>query len=156
VIGPALNQLPGVRMTSLAREPLPLVCRSDHHLAKQSEVALGQLANERFVEVPAGWTARLLSDAAFAAEGVPRRVVCEVGDWEVFLELVNAGVGIGFAPAGLPYPVLTAPGNVLRLVPVKGVRLERHIYLMLPPVGETSPAAERFGDLLRRVHPTSS
>jgi DNA-binding transcriptional LysR family regulator len=91
-----------------------------------------------------------------AGEGIPRRVVCEVGDWELFLELVSAGVGIGFAPIGLQYPVLTAPDSVLRLIPVEGVRLERHIYLILPSVGETSPAARRFADQLLRLHPAGS
>jgi len=146
VIGPAVSQVPGVRMTPLAREPLHLVCRADHRLAEQPEVNLRQLASERFVEVPPGWTARLLSDAAFAGEGILRRVVCEVGDWELFLELVSAGVGIGFAPVGLPYPVLTAPDSVLRLIAVEGVRPERHIHLMLPSVGETrsgGPAVRR-------------
>jgi DNA-binding transcriptional LysR family regulator len=155
VIGPALNQVPGVRMTRLAREPMHLVCRSDHPLADKAEVTLSELANERFVEVPAGWTARLLSDAAFASEGIPRRVVCEVGDWEVFLEVVSAGVGIGFVPVGLQYPVLAAPDSVLRLIAVEGVRLERHIYLMLPSVGETSPAAQRFADQVLRIRAMS-
>jgi DNA-binding transcriptional LysR family regulator len=153
VIGPAVSQVPGTRMTRLAGEPLHLVCRADHRLAEQAEVTVRQLAGERFVEVPQGWTARLLSDAAFAGEGIPRRVVCEVGDWELFLELVSAGVGIGFAPAGLRYPVLTGPDSALRLIPVAGVRLERHIYLILPSAGETSPAARRFADQLLRIHP---
>jgi DNA-binding transcriptional LysR family regulator len=152
LIGPAINQVPGVRMTRLAREPLHLVCRSDHRLAEQAEVNLTQLANERFVEVPAGWTARLLSDAAFAGEGIPRRIACEVGDWELFLELVSAGVGIGFAPVGLQYPALTAPDSVLRLIAVADVHLERHIHLILPAPGETSPAAQRFANQLLRIH----
>lgn len=139
-------------MTHLAREPLHLVCRSDHRLAEQAEVNLTQLANERFVEVSAGWTARLLSDAGFAGEGIPRRIACEVGDWELFLEVVSAGVGIGFAPVGLQYPVLTAPDSVLRLIAVAGVHLERHIYLILPSPGETSPAAQRFANQLLRIH----
>jgi DNA-binding transcriptional LysR family regulator len=151
VIGPALNHVLGVRMTRLAREPMHLVCRSNHPLADKPAVTLRELANERFVEVPPGWTARLLSDAAFAGEGIPRRVVCEVGDWEVFLEVVSAGVGIGFAPVGLQYPVLAAPDSVLRLIAVEGVRLERHIYLMLPSVGETSPAAQRFAEHVLRT-----
>ena len=156
VIGPAVSQIPGVRMTPLAREPLRLVCRSDHRLADQAEVNLGQLGDERFVEVPPGWTARLMSDAAFAGEGIPRRIACEVGDWELFLELVSAGVGIGFAPVGLQYPVLTGPDSVLRLVAVAGARLERHIYLILPSPGETSPAARRFADQLLRIRAAGS
>ena len=156
VIGPAVSQVAGLRMTRLAGEPLHLACRADHRLAEQAEVTVRELAGERFVEVPPGWTARLLSDAAFAAEGIPRRVVCDVGDWELFLELVSAGVGIGFAPVGLQYPVLTGPGSVLRLIPVQGVRLERHIYLILPSAGETSPAARRFADQLLRIHPAGS
>jgi DNA-binding transcriptional LysR family regulator len=131
-------------------------CRADHRLAGQAGVSVRQLAGERFVEVPPGWTARLLSDAAFAGGGIPRRVVCEVGDWELFLELVSAGVGIGFAPAGLRYPVLTAPDSVLRLIPVQDVRLERHIYLMLPLAGETSPAARRFADQLLAIYAAGS
>jgi DNA-binding transcriptional LysR family regulator len=156
VIGPAASQVPGIRMTHLAQEPMHLACRGDHRLAQQAQVTLGQLAGERFVEVPPGWTGRLLSDAAFAAEGIPRRIACEVGDWELFLELVSAGVGIGFAPVGLQYPVLTGPGSVLRLIPVEGMRHERHIYLILPSAGETSPAARRFADQLLRVHPAAS
>ena len=39
------------------------------------------------------------------------------------------------------------------LIAVEGVRLERHIYLILPSVGETSPAARRFADQLLRIHP---
>jgi DNA-binding transcriptional LysR family regulator len=156
VIGPAVSQVAGVRMTRLAGEPLHLACRAGHRLAGRAAVSIRELAGERFVEVPEGWTARLLSDAAFAGAGIPRRVVCDVGDWELFLELVSAGVGIGFAPAGLRYPVLTAPDSVLRLIPVEGVRLERHIYLMLPAVGETSPAARRFADQLLHLHPAAS
>ncbi len=148
VIGPAVSQVPGVRMTPLAREPMRLVCRSDHRLAQQAPVSLRQLADERFVEIPPGWTGRLLSDAAFAGQGIARRIACEVGDWELFLELVSAGVGIGFAPVGLQYPVLTAPDSVLRFVTVADLHLERHLYLMLPSVGETSPAAGRFAEQL--------
>ena len=156
MIGPAVSQAPGVRMTPLAREPMRLVCRSDHRLAEHAEVTVEQLGNERFVEVPPGWTARLLSDAAFAGEGITRRIACEVGDWELFLELVSAGVGVGFAPVGLQYPVLTAPDSVLRYIAVAGVRLERHIHLMLPSPGETSPAAGRFADQLLRMRAAGS
>jgi hypothetical protein len=69
--------------------------------------------------------------------------------------LLSNGPG-RLSPAGLQYPVLTAPDSVLPLITVEGVRLERHIYLMLPSVGETSPAARRFADQLLRIHPAGS
>ena len=31
-----------------------------------------------------------------------------------------------------------------------------HIYLILPSVGETNPAARRFADQLLRIHPAGS
>ena len=40
VIGPAVSQVPGVRMTRLAGEPLHLACRADHRLAGQAEVSV--------------------------------------------------------------------------------------------------------------------
>jgi hypothetical protein len=39
---------------------------------------------------------------------------------------------------------------------VEGVRLERHVYLILPSAGETSPAARRLADQLLRIHPAGS
>ena len=72
------------------------------------------------------------------------------------IRLTLASAGVGFAPVGLQYPVLTASDSVLRLIAVEGVHLGRHIYLMLPSVGETSPAARRFADQLLRSHPAGS
>ena len=54
MIGPAVSQVPGLRMTRLAQQPLHLACRADHRLSEQAQVSMGQLANERFVEVPQG------------------------------------------------------------------------------------------------------
>jgi len=52
--------------------------------------------------------------------------------------------------------VLTAPDSVLRHIAVEGVRLESHLYLILPSAGETSPAARRFADQLLRIRPAGS
>jgi DNA-binding transcriptional LysR family regulator len=120
--------------------------------ARDQPVAQLPISGSSLAIIPASTSAGLLSDAAFAGEGIPRRIACEVGDWELFLELVSAGVGIGFAPVGLQYPVLTAADSVLRLIAVADVHLERHIHLILPSPGETSPAAQRFADQLLRIH----
>jgi DNA-binding transcriptional LysR family regulator len=58
--------------------------------------------------------------------------------------MIAAGAGIGFTPAGLQYKILTDPDSPLRHVRVEGVQLDRHLYLILPPHAETSPAAAAF------------
>jgi hypothetical protein len=52
--------------------------------------------------------------------------------------------------------VLTAPDSALRFIAVADVRLERHIYLMLPSPAETSPAAQRFADQLMGIRAAGS
>jgi DNA-binding transcriptional LysR family regulator len=155
-IGPALEQRGRLRLTPLATEPLALTCRRDHPLAGRDRVTLTDLAGERFVEVPPGWTARLLSDALFAGAGQPRRIVAEVGDWEILLEMIAAGAGIGFTPAGLRYELLTGPGSLLSRINVDGVQLERRLYLILPPPAETSPAAATFAATVLAHHAPAS
>ena len=76
------------RLTSLASEPLALTCRSDHELVRRDRVTVADPAGERFVDVLPGWTARLPCDALFAGAGLTRRIVAEVGDWEVLLEMM--------------------------------------------------------------------
>jgi len=148
-IGPALEQRGRLRLTPLGAEPLRLTCRADHPLVARDRVRVSDLDGERFVDVPPGWVGRLLSDAMFAGAGITRRIVAEVGDWELFLALVTAGVGIGFVPEGLLFPGPGRPGGPLRQVEVEGVAMARHLYLILPPKAETSPVAARFADAVR-------
>jgi DNA-binding transcriptional LysR family regulator len=143
----------GVRLITLASDRLVLVTRDDHRLAQASGVQLSDLAGERFVDVHPEWSARVLVDGAFLAAGVTRRVSCEVNEWELFLDLVTAGLGIGFIPEGLALESASAGPSRLRIVPVAGLALERHIQLALPPAGELTPAARRFAEQVRQHHP---
>jgi hypothetical protein len=53
---------------------------------------------------------------------------------------------------GLPYGVLTGPDSLLRHVRVDGAQMERHLYLILPPRAETSPAAAAFAAGMLALH----
>jgi len=141
-IGPVLDRRGRLRLTPLAGEPLALTCRDDDPLARREHVTLADLDGARFVDVPPGWTARLLTDALFAGAGLTRRIVAEAGDWEILLEMIAAGAGVGFTPVGMPHD------EQLRHLTVDGVRLERHLHLILPPQAETSPAAAAFADAI--------
>ncbi len=143
----------GVRLTTLASEPLVLVCRDDHRLARAATARIDELADERFIDVGQGWSARAMVDAALTATGITRRVGCEVNEWELFLELVAAGLGIGFVPAGLAAEATASPESRIQIVPVEKLELRRHIQLALPRTGDLTPAARRFADHLRAHHP---
>jgi DNA-binding transcriptional LysR family regulator len=143
----------GVRLVTLASERLVLVCRDDHPLAQAAGPRLSDVAGERFVDVQPEWSARTMVDAAFVTAGVTRRVSCEVNEWGLFLDLVTAGLGIGFIPEGLAVEATASPAARLRVVPVAGLDLERHIQLALPRAGELTPAARRFAEQVRQHHP---
>jgi DNA-binding transcriptional LysR family regulator len=139
-----------LRLVKLGREPMKLAVNRDHPLAEEKTVRLAQLENERFVEVPSTWTSRLLNDAAFAGRGIARRVVCEVNSWDLLLQFVGAGVGIGIVPGGLGSASADASESVL-LKPLADVQLERLLHLAIPAVGELAPAVTRFIDEISRI-----
>jgi DNA-binding transcriptional LysR family regulator len=140
-----------LRFAPLAREPLRLALPRAHPLAARPEIELADLAGEWFVDVRPDWSARLLNDAAFAEQGIARRIRCEVNEWLLFVELVTAGLGIGFVPGRLPYPQLRAPDGAVVLREVAGYRPHREIGLATPRGEEFSAAARAFADHLRRT-----
>lgn len=143
----------GVHLTTLASERLQLLCRDDHPLATAPSTRLKDLARERFIDVQPEWSARVMVDAAFASAGITRRVSCEVNEWELLIDLVTAGVGIGFIPEGLILETTTSSRSRLRTVPVRHVKFQRHIQLALPHASELTPAARRFSEHVRQHHP---
>lgn len=89
----------GVASRELARDRLVAVLDAGHELAGRAEVDLGRLAEETFVDFPAGSPGRTQSDRAFAAAGLRRKVAFEVPAAELMIGLVRQGLGVGMLPA---------------------------------------------------------
>ncbi|MCU1525281.1 MAG: transcriptional regulator, LysR family [Microbacteriaceae bacterium] len=140
-----------LRLVKLGREPMKLAVNPAHPLAGEKTVRLSQLEHERFVEVPLTWTSRLLNDAAFAGRGLGRSIVCEANSWDLILQLVGAGVGVGIVPGGLSHPTIADPTPSVLLKPLADVQLERHLHLAFPSVGELAPAVTRFIDEISHI-----
>jgi DNA-binding transcriptional LysR family regulator len=135
----------------LAREPLLLAMPRQHPLADRATIRLRDLADERFVDVRRDWSARLLNDAAFAGMGISRHIRCEVNEWLLFVELVAAGLGIGFVPAHLPYPQLYPPHAQVLLREVADHHPAREICLAVPRGDDLSAVARAFAVQVRRT-----
>lgn len=93
----------GVATRVLARERLVAVVPADHALAGRRRLRLRDLADERFVDFPAGTPGRAQSDLAFQAAGLRREVAFEAGTTDLMLGLVGHGLAITLlSPAVVP------------------------------------------------------
>ncbi|MGI5271707.1 LysR family transcriptional regulator [Nonomuraea sp. CA-218870] len=127
----------GVRGRELARGALVAVVPPGHPLADEDDVGLGDLADEPFVDFPAGSAGRVQSDEAFAAAGVRREVAFEVSTPDFMARLIRQGLGIGMLPAAFVPAFPDLP--VVRLSDAPA-RAEHLIWSRLRP----SPAAAAF------------
>ncbi|MEV4312752.1 LysR family transcriptional regulator [Actinocrispum sp. NPDC049592] len=92
---PTSQQPQGVAARELVRDRLVALVAPDHPLAGAEVVDLRRLAEEVFVDFPAGTAGRIQSDQAFAAAGLTREVAFEVTNADSLLaRLVNQGLGV--------------------------------------------------------------
>lgn len=107
VLGLPENDHPrGVHLHELGRDRLVAVTAPLHPLAGNTETDLRQLAEETFVDFPAGTPGRAQSDQAFAAAALTRDVAFEVTAADLMARIVVQGLAIALLPsaiaAGLP------------------------------------------------------
>jgi DNA-binding transcriptional LysR family regulator len=91
----------GLSVSPLASEPFLLIAAPGRLAAGSEEFTLRDLDGMGFVDFPPGWGTRVAIDQAFAAAGFRRSVEVEVADVTTFIELVRAGLGLGFLPRSM-------------------------------------------------------
>jgi DNA-binding transcriptional LysR family regulator len=109
----------GVHVRQLLSRRLDLVVPGDHRLARQPSARIEDLAEEPFVDFPAGYGNRVVVDRAFAAAGVVRHVAVEVSDLTAAADFVREGLGVAILPM---FAVPADQGLVNR--PVAGADLD--------------------------------
>jgi len=90
----------GVAVHELGRDRLVAVVAPDHPLAAGDAVDLRRLAEEPFVDLPAGTAGRVQSDEAFEAAGLSREVPFEVTTADYIAQLVAPGLAVAMVPVG--------------------------------------------------------
>ena len=88
----------GIRVRPAGTRRLELVLPEGHRLAAAAEVRIGDLAGERFVDFPAGYGNRIVTDKAFADAGVQRHVTIEVTNIASGASYVREGLGVAILP----------------------------------------------------------
>lgn len=90
---------PNIRLRTIARDPLVLLCRPDHRLGTRGQVRVPDLATETVIRFAEGWGIRREADEAFAAAGVTPDTPYEVADYDTAAGLVRNHLGVALLPA---------------------------------------------------------
>ena len=134
-----------VTLRPIAREPMVLLCRSDHRLTTHNQMNVVDLAEETFVRFAAGWGIRRQTDDALAIAGITPDAPYEVADYDTAAGLVRNRLGITLMPATPAgrYPDLRA----IPIIPTITWTLALATTAQLP----VPPAAMAMADTLLEV-----
>ncbi|MEV0282580.1 MULTISPECIES: LysR family transcriptional regulator [unclassified Kribbella] len=98
LVGLAKPDLVGLEVREIGAVPFVVLLPSSHPLAGRSEIRLGELAGERFVDMLGGFGNRRTVDRVFDNAGIQRRVQVEVPDVTAVPDYVRAGLGVAVVP----------------------------------------------------------
>lgn len=121
---PADTPVTGVQDHVLAHDHLVAVMAPTHPLAGAKKLRLATLAEEVFIDFPAGTQGRAQTDQAFAGAGLSRDVAFEITDADLMTRLIGEELGLGMLAATfaaqltdvVTIPVVDAPHRAEHLI----------------------------------------
>jgi len=137
----------GVVVQELLPNPLVVLARDDHPLARERDIPFARLAEEPFLIREEGSGTRRIVMRLFRERGLSPRVRMELGTNEAIKEAILAGQGVtilsrytfGLDPESSRYVCLD----------VEGFPLENHWYFAYPAGKQLSAAVRAFLDFAR-------
>lgn len=144
---------PRLQMTALAVDRMAVAVPAESARAFDAEpVALADLAHEQWI-APGPSQCRTALDEACRRAGFRPDTVSETNDYQAMLGLVEAGAGIAVVPR---ITAFLARNRAVRLLPLTGTRLARHVTIADRTGGARTPAmdfihaalAEKLSELL--------
>lgn len=146
ICGKPLRLPPNVTTIELSRAPLEFMCASTHPLAHRRSVTLAEIAGEPYIELTPGWPTREVTDRAFESAGLRRRIVAEVGDIGLRVQMVAAGQGVAINPR------LAFMGrSQVTLIPIEPPLREWRLVVGFNGAQPSSAAARSFLSVVARV-----
>jgi DNA-binding transcriptional LysR family regulator len=148
-LGLPARRLPGLEVTPFADPEMRLICHAGHRLAHRASVALADLADEPFADLPSAWAVRDANERAFAAAGVPHPIAYEINDIATVVDFVRHGLAVAILA-----PIQIADETGLALVPIRRHAPRFAISLVAPSGRRVSPAARAFVAMAARTAAT--
>jgi DNA-binding transcriptional LysR family regulator len=134
-------------VTPLTTDHIVLVGRRDHPLAQRRRVRIQDLADQAFVAFEAGSALRQIIDGKLREAGVEVNVVMELRSIPAILRMVLTTGNLAF----VSQLGMEQRGDVVAL-PVRGLRIARHLAVIARRGAVLSPAAAAFSERLRSLH----
>jgi DNA-binding transcriptional LysR family regulator len=126
----------------IANNPLVVIARRDHALARAREIPLARIAEEPFILRERGSGTRLATERHFSAQGLALRVRMELGSNEAIKQMIASGLGISvLSQHSLE---LEGPDGLLQPLDVTGFPLMRRWYVAYMQNKHLSAVAEAF------------
>lgn len=125
--GPLGQPPAGIATQLFVRTPLVVALPADHRLAAQSRIAMDDLAQEAFIDLPdpPGVGLAHTLNALAARAGFTPRIALKAGSVMSILGLVGAGLGVSIVPA-LPTPA----SSTVRLRPLDDAQSFTEVLLL--------------------------
>ena len=134
-----------VRQAILAN-PMVVVARADHPLARTPAVPLARLAGEPFLMRETGSGTRMAVQRLFRENRLEPRVRMELSTDDAILQAVKAGLGVTVLSR---HALGTEVPNGLTLLDVRDLPAPGHWYAVQPAGRQLSPAARALLELMR-------
>ncbi|GAB4204483.1 MAG: LysR family transcriptional regulator [Tibeticola sp.] len=127
---------------AIADNPLVVMARHDHPLARERALPLARIAEEPFILRERGSGTRLATERHFAAHGLTLKVRMELGSNEAIKQVIAGGLGISV----LSHHALDLEGRdgVIRPLDVTGFPLRRRWHVAYARSKHLSAVAEAF------------
>lgn len=136
-----------VVVQAIASDPLVVLARSDHPLARESDIALARLAGEPFLMREPGSGTRIAALKLFERHGLIPKIRMELGTSEAIREAILAGLGVSILSR---YSLGLEPEQTkLVCLDVQGFPVERQWHFVYPVGKQLSMAARAFMDFAR-------
>jgi LysR family transcriptional regulator, low CO2-responsive transcriptional regulator len=136
-----------VVVQSILSDPLVVVARSDHALAREKGIRFSRLAEEPFLMREPGSGTRRITIKLFERHGLVPKVRMELNTNEAIGEAVLAGLGVSILSR---HSLGHEPDHVkLICLDVEGFPVERHWHFVYPVGKQLSVAARAFMDFAR-------
>ncbi len=132
--------------TPFMENPLLLVSRSDHPLARRKHIAPTELADEYFLVREEGSGTRITSERFFATHGMTLKARMELGSTEAIKQAVAAGLGLAVISSHAL--TLDWSSGEFAILDVQGFPILRHWHLVHPQGKQLSVVAAAFKDFL--------